>query len=138
MEDSVVNEIQSVNQIPTTYLIPAAKVDVIPIPTERPLYATMTGLEQLNMASARVPPGSRIWLGGKEFFIWLVSIVRSIPALKARPAPVKMTTLTRSSTSKASKRTMRSCIMLLVIALSLSGRFSVTICIADTPDIASG
>ena len=45
------------------YLIAAASVEVIPIPTARPLYATITVLLQLYMASARRPPISRISQG---------------------------------------------------------------------------
>lgn len=118
--------------------IAAARVDLMPIPTGRPLYATIIRLLQLNIENVSIPPGSRISVGRTWFYNWLWSPFRSISALNALPAPVKMTTLTLSSKSTAKKRSMREYILSGVITFSLSGRFRVTTWIDVTQHAESG
>jgi hypothetical protein len=120
-----------------SYRIAAASVEVIPIPTDIPLYATIMVLLQLYMASAKVPPGSRtVWVG--MFLTVLASELRSIPALNTLPVPVNMMTLTLSSTVTVVRKSINAVSISPVIAPNLSGLFNAMIWMGVTPLDVSG
>jgi hypothetical protein len=120
-----------------SYRIAAASVEVIPIPTDIPLYATIMVLLQLYMVSASVPPGSRTVRGGM-FLTLLASALRSIPALNTLHVPVNTTTLTLSSTVTVAEKSINAASISPVIAPSLSGLFKAMIWMGVTPLAASG
>jgi hypothetical protein len=121
-----------------------ASVIVAPIPTAGPLTAAITGFGRAWIASVTRPPVSRTpsWYGARSYAArnssgvgrtdssrpkTLPSTARSIPAQKARPAPV--TTTARTSSERASVRNTCSSSRAIVRskAFSRSGRARVSV-----------
>ena len=121
-----------------------AQVMVAPMPTAAPLMAPMMGFLQSNMAKVTLPPESRtpstisgsFCLSCMSFSVGcrcsfkpntLPSMLRSMPAQNARPAPV--TTMARTSSSSLARLNawISSCDISTVNAFICSGRFSVRV-----------
>ncbi|CAB4751588.1 unannotated protein [freshwater metagenome] len=110
------------------------RVMVTPTPTAGPLITPMTGFRLSKIRRETKPPPSRgtpclVCTSLPPFAKVSPPDDKSAPAQNARPAPVKITTLTLSSASVISSAAITSCIMRPVNALSLSGRFSVMVAI---------
>ena len=121
-----------------------AQVMVAPTPTAAPLIAAMTGFLHSKIASDTKPPSSRTpckicsssprsltsskvgcWLSSRPNT--LPSMDRSIPAQKARPAPVTTTAPTASSSLARLKASTSSRAISRVKEFSCSGRFRVNV-----------
>ena len=117
---------------------------VTPMPTAGPFTAAITGLRQLKMRSVMRPPPSRaescersglpsgpFGTGGRSRRASRSNVPppveRSAPAQNALPAPVTMIARTASSASAASNASIRSRIICVFSALSLSGRLIVMV-----------
>ena len=112
--------------------ISIGKVIVTPTPTAAPLIAPITGLVHSKIRSDTRPPPSRgtptrVCTSLPPPLNVSPPPERSAPAQNPRPAPVTMTTRTSSSASTRSNASINSRIIVLVNALSLSGRFSVMV-----------
>ena len=118
-----------------------ARVIVAPMPTAGPLIAAMTGFGSAWIARVTLPPVSRIpsyasrsarSSSGVGRMVssspkTLPSADRSIPAQKARPAPVTTTARTASSRASVRKNSWSSRAIVRSNALSWSGRLSVSV-----------
>ena len=112
--------------------ISIANVMVAPIPTAGPLIAPMIGLLHLNIRNVTVPPPSRRNFDCESVLSEPSLKVppppdKSAPAQNPRPEPVITTARTLSSASISSNTMCNSRIMVLVNALSFSGRCNVTV-----------
>ena len=121
-----------------------ASVMVAPMPTAAPLIAAITGLVQLKIDSVTRPPVSRtpLWIAGSSrrscislsVGRWVSSrpktlppTDKSMPAQKARPAPVTTTARTVSSALAPLNAASSSFAISTVNAFILSGRLSVSV-----------
>ena len=98
----------------------------LPIPAAAPLTALIQGLEAPVISSMMGLYSPLSWSSTRKCSCWVTVSARSAPAQKARPAPVRITTRTASSSltsrtaSSSSRRNAAS------NALRLSGRLRVT------------
>ena len=96
-----------------------------PPPSAKPLTAAMTGLGlRSNLPKITWPRRAR---ATALIGVWPASSLMSAPAMKARPAPVRITPPTVSSAMAWSMAAPSSPISALLSALSLSGRLTVMV-----------
>ena len=109
---------------------------VMPTPTAAPLIAATIGFRQLKIASEIESPGSRFCDAVPSFQTLKASLPPEIsaPAQKARPAPVTTMARTSSIALTSWKKPISSLLITVLKALSLSGRFKVTVI---TPSFSS-
>ena len=102
---------------------------VMPTPTAAPLIAATIGFRQLKIAKVIESPASRFCGLLPSFHTWKAPLPpeMSAPAQKARPAPVTTMARTSSIAFTPWKKSINSLLIAVLKALSLSGRFKVTV-----------
>ena len=107
---------------------------VMPTPTAAPLIAATMGFRQLKIAKVIESRASRFCGSVPSFHTWKAPLPpdMSAPAQKARPAPVTTIARTSSIAFTPWKKSINSLLITVLNALSLSGRFKVTVMTPST------